>query len=90
MLQVDHYPLPNPNELMASLTGGKHFTKLDLTAAYQQMLLDDESTKLVTLNTCKGGCMNAHDFPSGLLQPQQVSTSDGHDFAGYPICSVLH
>ena len=54
MLQVDQYPLPNPNELMASLAGGKHFTKLDLTAAYQQMLLDDESTKLVTLNTHKG------------------------------------
>ena len=54
MLQVDQYPLPNPNELMASLAGGKHFTKLDLTAAYQQMLLDDESTKLVTLNTLKG------------------------------------
>ena len=54
MLQVDQYPLPNLNELMASLAGGKHFTKLDLTAAYQQMVLDDESTKLVTLNTHKG------------------------------------
>ena len=28
--------------------------RLDLTAAYQQMLLDNESAKLVTLNTCKG------------------------------------
>ena len=58
MLQVDQYPLPNSNDLMANLAGGKHFTKLDLTAAYQQMLLDDESAKLVTLNTHKGlyGC----------------------------------
>ena len=54
MLQVDQHPLPNPNELMASLAGGKTFTKLDLTAAYQQMLLDDESAKLVTLNTHRG------------------------------------
>ena len=54
MLQVDQHPLPNPNELLSTLAGGKSFTKLDLTAAYQQMLLDDESAKLVTLNTHKG------------------------------------
>ena len=35
VLQVDQYPLPNPNELMPSLAGGKQFTKLDLTSAYQ-------------------------------------------------------
>ena len=35
-------------------TGGKVFTKLDLTAAYQQMLLDESSSNLVTINTTKG------------------------------------
>ena len=54
VLQVDQHPLPNPTELLSTLAGGKIFTKLDLTAAYQQMLLDDESAKLVTLNTHKG------------------------------------
>ena len=39
-LNVDQYPLPKPADLMASLTGGKHFSKLDLHAAYQQMRLD--------------------------------------------------
>ena len=53
-LQVDQYPLPKPADLMASLTGGKKFSKLDLTAAYQQMPLDDASTKLVTVNTHQG------------------------------------
>ena len=53
-LQVDKYPLPRPNDLFTCLTGGKVFTKLDLTAAYQQMLLDETSSKLVTINTTKG------------------------------------
>ena len=39
---------------MTCLTGGKMFTKLDLTAAYQQMLLDEDSSKLVVINTHQG------------------------------------
>ena len=39
-LNVDQYPLPKPSDLMTCLTGGKMFTKLDLTAAYQQILLE--------------------------------------------------
>lgn len=38
-LLVDQYPLPRPADLMACLTGGVCFSKLDLTAAYQQMNL---------------------------------------------------
>ena len=53
-LLVHQYPLPRPNDLFTCLTGGKLFTKLDLTAAYQQMLLDEYSSKLVTINTTKG------------------------------------
>ena len=52
--KVDQYPLPNPADLMACLTGGKQFTKLDLRSAYQQMPLDSESSALVTINTHKG------------------------------------
>ena len=51
---MDQYPLPKPSELFACLTGGQSFTKLDLTAAYQQMMLDEESAKLVTVNTHQG------------------------------------
>ena len=53
-LQVDKYPLPNMEDLLASLAGGKRFTKLDLTAAYQQMPLDEPSSKLTTISTQKG------------------------------------
>ena len=34
-LMVDQYPLPQPSDLMACLTGGKRFTKVDLMAAYR-------------------------------------------------------
>lgn len=53
-LCVDQYPLPKPNELMTCLTGGQLSTKLDLTTAYQQMLLDEESSELVVINTHQG------------------------------------
>lgn len=46
-MEVDQYPLPKPADLFASLTGGMKFTKLDLTSAYQQVVLDEESSKLV-------------------------------------------
>ena len=54
VLLVDLYPLPKPADLMACLTGGVCFSKLDLTSVYQQMLLDDESANLVTVNTHQG------------------------------------
>ena len=54
MLQVDQYPIPNSNELMTSLANQKHFTKLNLKSAYELMLLDKESAKLVRINTHQG------------------------------------
>ena len=50
-LLIDQYPLPKPADLMACLTGGKRFSKLDLTSAYQQMPLDTASMKHVMINT---------------------------------------
>ena len=43
-LEVEQYPLPKPDELFATLAGGKKFTKIDLTNAYQQMALDEDSS----------------------------------------------
>ena len=52
--KVDTYPLPRIEDLLASLAGGKSFSKLDLAHAYQQIELEEESRKYVTVNTHKG------------------------------------
>ena len=54
VLAVDKYPLPKPDDLMAQLAGGQKFSKLDLSQAYQQILLDENSRKFVTINTHLG------------------------------------
>lgn len=54
LLEVDQFPLPNPEDLFVTLSGGEKFTKLDLSRAYQQILLEEESREYVTINTHKG------------------------------------
>ena len=53
-LKTNSYPLHKVDDLFASLAGGKSFSKLDLANAYQQILLDKASKKLVVINTHKG------------------------------------
>ena len=52
--KTDLFPLPRIDDLFASLAGEKTFSKLDLAHAYQQLKLDEESRKLVVINTQKG------------------------------------
>ena len=52
--KTDTYPLPKIEDLFASLSGGKLFSKVDLASAYQQILLDEESKEYTTINTPKG------------------------------------
>ena len=53
-LEIDQHPLPRPGELFAALTGGVKFSKIDLTQAYQQMILDKDSRVYVTITTHLG------------------------------------
>ena len=53
-LDVNQYPLPRPEELFAALNNCQHFTKLDLSEAYLQIELGEESKKYLVINTRKG------------------------------------
>jgi len=48
------YPILLPGDVFHKLRGGQKYTKLDLTNAYQQLTLDEESQKFVTINTHRG------------------------------------
>lgn len=54
MSKLDTYPIPKVEDLFAKLAGGKTFTKLDLSQAYQQLPLDEDSRQYVVINTHKG------------------------------------
>lgn len=53
-LQVAQHPLPNPENVFATLGGCKVFSKLDLKSAFQQLVMDDESQQMCTLSTHLG------------------------------------
>ena len=51
---MDSYPLPKPEDLFASLAGGTIFSKLDMSQAYLQLELDEDSKEITTINTPRG------------------------------------
>ena len=53
-LEIDKYPIPRISDLLTKIVGGTLFTKLDLSQAFQQVVLDENSQKLTTLSTHLG------------------------------------
>ena len=77
VLDIDIHPLPKLEELFATLAGGKRFSKIDLSQAYQQLRVENSSKRLLTINTHKGllihkaslrGCISTCDFSKTILQ----------------------
>ena len=54
VLDIDKYPLTNPQDLPSAVAGGTHFSKLDLKHAYQQLPLSEDSKQFLTINISKG------------------------------------
>jgi len=65
LLEVDQFPVPKAEDLFSTLAGGKYFSKLDLTNAYQQVVLDPASRQYVTVSTHKG-LYRYHRLPFGV------------------------
>ena len=54
VIEVEKYPIPKVEDLLTVLVGGKKFSKIDLSQAYQQMVLNSEDRKYTTISTHKG------------------------------------
>ena len=52
--KVDRYPIPKIDDLFATLGGGQKFTKLDMSQAYMQIPLSEDSKQYVVINTHRG------------------------------------
>ena len=51
---LEQYPIPTLDDLCEKLTGGKQFSKLDLSHEYSQLPLDNKSKEFTTVNTHRG------------------------------------
>ena len=69
--QKESYPLPRIEDLLSNLAGGDTFTKLDLSNAYQQVALDEESRKYVVINT-RLGLFQYNRLPFGVASAPAI------------------
>ena len=65
VLDVKQYPLPKPEDIFATLSTGRKLTTLDLSHAYNQLSLDEESLKYVIINIPTRVSINIAACPSG-------------------------
>ena len=49
--KLECHSIPRINDLFATLSGGTSFSKLDISQAYQQLVLDVESKQYTIINT---------------------------------------
>lgn len=54
VIKKNTYPLPTFSEVRACVSGAKVFSKLDLKQGYQQLIVDDPSSEVLTITTHKG------------------------------------
>ena len=52
--EFDSYPLPRIGDLYATLAGGQLYSKLDMSQAYHQLVVEESSRPCLTINTHRG------------------------------------
>ena len=50
-IKREYYHMPTAEEIFGEMKGAKFFTKMDASNAYWQIVVDEESSKLLTFNT---------------------------------------
>ena len=69
--KLDNYPIPKTEDLLTTLGGCQKFTKLDMSQAYQQLLLEEESKEYTTINTHRG-LYQYNRLPFGVSSPPGI------------------
>lgn len=83
-LAADIHPLSKPDDIFSSLVGGKLFSKIDLSNAYQQIVLDEDSKAFLTINTQQGL------FRYTRLLFEVASAPAAIDGRWYSVCGLLY
>ena len=76
---VDSYPPPRIDDVLASMTGAKVFSKLDLSQDYLQVQLEEESKEFVTISTHKG-LFQYNRLPFGVVAAPAISNERWKEF----------
>lgn len=66
VVEAGQYRLSHIEDLLASLAGGKKFSKMDLNQAYLPMQVDDSSRELLTIVTIQG-LYRYRQLPFGII-----------------------
>ena len=67
-IEQNRHPIPVIENLSHKLSGGERFTELDLSHAYTQLELDEDSKKLTTVSTHTWVCTSTNDSASGFRE----------------------
>ncbi|VDL95279.1 unnamed protein product [Schistocephalus solidus] len=90
LLWTHQYRLPVPEDLFAKLNGGNCFTKLDLSDAYLQIEVTEESRELLTINAHCGLFkfirlpVGVKTAPATFQQTTDTILTGNEGFAVYP------
>ena len=88
--KLDGYPTTKLEDLYTKLVGGQTFTELDLSHAYEQMLVDKNCKEFLTINTHKGRLHRYNRLPYGVASAPGIfqRTMEGL-LQGIPSTGVL-